>query len=396
MTERATAVLEHLEARQEEMKGLLVRLAETESPTRDPTAQGPVLDILEDELRSADMTTLRLSGLETGGHLFARPVERRRGRPFQLLLGHSDTVWASGTLDTMPVRSDGDRLRGPGVFDMKGGLVQMIYALHALKELDLEPPVTPVVFINSDEEQGSPESFRHIDRLARRACRALVLEPALGLDGRLKTARKGVGRFVVRVLGRSAHGGLEPEVGASAILELSHVIQMMYELADPERGITVNVGEIAGGTAANVVAAESRAVIDVRVPDEEAAREVERAIQGVEAVTPGTRLEIEGRVGRAPMERTPRNQALWHMAERLAAELDLDVDEGTSGGASDGNIASRHTATLDGLGPVGDGAHALHEFIHLDSMPERTALLTLLLLAPPQEEPGESPDRGAA
>lgn len=386
MTERASAVLEYLEARQEQMKALLVRLAEVESPTRDPSAQYPVLDMLQEEMRSVGMETLRLSGRETGGHLFARPAERRRGRPFQLLLGHCDTVWARGTLETMPVRSDGDRLKGPGVFDMKGGLVQMIYALRALRELDFESPVVPVVFINSDEEQGSPESFRHIDRLARRACRALVLEPALGLDGRLKTARKGVGRFVVRVLGRSAHGGLEPEVGASAILELSHVIQMMYELADPERGITVNVGEIAGGTAANVVAAESRAVVDVRVPDEEAAREVERAIYAIEAVTPGTRLEIEGHVGRAPMERTPRNRALWHMAERLAEELELDVEEGISGGASDGNIASRHTATLDGLGPVGDGAHALHEFVDLDQMPERTALLTLLLLAPPETE----------
>lgn len=383
MTDRAAAVLEHLRGRREEMKELLVRLAERESPTRDPAAQGPVLELLATELERAGMKTLRLSGDATGGHLYARPARRGRGRAFQLLIGHCDTVWMEGTLESMPVREDGDVLRGPGVFDMKGGLVQLVYALHTLDRLELEPTVSPVVFINSDEEQGSPESWRHIDRLARRANRAFVLEPALGLDGRLKTARKGVGRFVVRVVGKSAHGGLEPEAGASAILELSHVIQSLYELADPERGITVNVGEIAGGTASNVVAADSRAVIDVRVPDREAAREMERALHGLQAETPGTRLEIEGRVGRMPMERTPRNQELWREARRAAAELDLEIEEGTSGGASDGNITSRHTATLDGLGPVGDGAHAVHEFVYLDSMPERTALLALLLLAPP-------------
>lgn len=367
------------------MARLLARLAELESPTRDPTAQQPVLDLLAAELEAAGMATRRLVGRRTGGHLLARPAARRDGRPgraFQLLVGHCDTVWAHGTLDTMPVRREGEVLRGPGVFDMKGGLVQMVYALRVLHELDLVPRVVPVVFINSDEEQGSPESWRHIERLARRVDRAFVLEPALGLDGRLKTARKGVGRFLVRVVGRSAHGGLEPEAGASAIYELSHVIQRLYGLADPDAGVTVNVGEIQGGTAANVVAAESRAVVDVRVPTVAQARAVEDAIRGLEATTPGTRLEIEGEVGRPPLERTPRNRALWQVARRVAAELEIEVDEGISGGASDGNITSRHTATLDGLGPVGDGAHAVHEFVRVDRMPERAALLSLLLLEP--------------
>lgn len=383
-------VLEHLEARQSEMVDLLTRLAEMESPTRDAASQGAVLDLLASEFGALGMETMRLSGRKTGGHLFARPARRAAGTPFQLLLGHCDTVWARGTLASMPVRREGDVLRGPGVFDMKGGLVQMLFALRALHDLGLSPGVTPVVFVNSDEEQGSTESSRHIERLARRASRAFVLEPALGLDGRLKTARKGVGRFVIRVVGRSAHGGLEPEAGASAILELSHVIQMIYRLADPERGVTVNVGEIEGGTAANVVAADSRAVVDVRVPDMVSAHRIEEAIHGLEAVTPGTRLEIEGRVGRPPMERTPRNQALWRYARRAAGELGFEVEEGTSGGASDGNFTSRHTATLDGLGPVGDGAHAVHEFVRVDSMPERTALLALLLLAPESAvDPGE-------
>ncbi|MFW6088209.1 MAG: M20/M25/M40 family metallo-hydrolase [Gemmatimonadota bacterium] len=390
MTGKAAAILAHLEARRDEMTELLVRLAEQETPTRDRASQAPVLDMLGAELEAAGLETLRLSGRATGGNLFARPALRVPGRPFQLLIGHCDTVWARGTLETMPVRVEGDVLRGPGVFDMKGGLVHLLYALRTLHDLELTPPVTPVVFINSDEEQGSPESWRHIDRLARRARRAFVLEPALGLDGRLKTARKGVGHFVIRVVGRSAHGGLEPEAGASAIFELSHVIQTLYRLADPERGVTVNVGEIQGGTAANVVAAASRAVVDVRVPDHEAARTFERAIHDLQPVTPGTRLEIEGRIGRPPMERTPRNQALWRAAERAADELGIEIEQGTSGGASDGNITSRHTATLDGLGPVGDGAHAVHEFVRLDRMPERTALLALLLLAPEQApEPGK-------
>lgn len=383
--QRAAVVRDRLEAQRENMAGLLAKLAELESPTRDPAAQQPVLDLLAAELAAAGMATLRLGGRRTGGHLFARPARRdgaRRPRPFQLVLGHCDTVWSRGTLETMPVRREDERLRGPGVFDMKGGLVQLLYALRTLEELELAPAVAPVVFINSDEERGSPESWRHIERLARRADRALVLEPALGLDGKLKTARKGVGHFVIRIVGKSAHGGLEPEAGASAILELSHVVQRLYGLADSAAGLTVNVGEIAGGTAANVVAAESRAVVDVRVATHEDARRIEEAIRSLEATTPGTRLEIDGRVGRPPMERTPRNRALWRAALRVAHDLGIEIDEGTSGGGSDGNITSQHTATLDGLGPVGDGAHAVHEFVHLDRMPERTALLTLLMLEP--------------
>lgn len=379
---RADAIRTNLEERGEAMTSLLGRLVELESPTRDPAAQRAVLDLLASELGTVGMKVRRVPGRRTGGHLLARPASRPRARPYQLLLGHCDTVWARGSLETMPVRIEDGVLRGPGAFDMKGGLVQLLFALRALEELELAPSVTPAVFINSDEEQGSPESWRHIERLARGASRALVVEPALGLDGKLKTARKGVGHFVVRVVGKGAHGGLEPEAGASAILELSYVIQELYRLADPEKGITVNVGEIEGGTAANVVAPASRAVVDVRVPTLRDARAVERAIHGLRARTPGTRLEIEGEVGRPPMEPTPRNRVLWRAARRVASELELEIDEGLSGGGSDGNITSQHTATLDGLGPVGDGAHATHEFVFLDRMPERAALLALLLLLP--------------
>lgn len=370
-----------------------MRLAEMESPTREPAAQRPVLDLLGEELASVGMGVRRLRGRRTGGHLFARPESRTRGRPLQLLLGHSDTVWGRGTLASMPVRVEGEVIRGPGVFDMKGGLVQLLFALRALRELGFEPAVTPVVFIGSDEEQGSPESWRHIARLARRASRAFVLEPALGPEGRLKTARKGVGHFVIRVRGRSAHGGLEPEAGASAILELSHLVRGLYALADPEKGVSVNVGEVEGGTAANVVASEARAVVDVRVPTRADARAIEAAIRGLEPATPGTRLEIEGGVERPPMERTPRNRVLWRAAREAAADLGLEIEEGLSGGGSDGNITSRHTATLDGLGPVGDGAHAAHEFVRLDRMPERAALLACLLLLPELPAPSGSAGR---
>lgn len=376
-------ILTHLRGRREDVTRFLTTLVAAESPSTVPRAQGPVLDLLALALEDAGLVVRRLPGRTTGGHLFALPRRRPRGAPFQLLLGHCDTVWPLGTVETMPVRVEGDVVRGPGAFDMKGGLAQMALALRALRDLDLIPSVTPAVFVNSDEEQGSPESTRHLLRLARRADRALVLEPALGPEGKLKTTRKGVGRFVVRVVGRGAHGGLDPEAGASAILELSHVIQELYALADAGRGISVNVGQVEGGLAANVVAAEGRAVVDVRVPALGDAGRMERAIRSLRARTPGTRLEILGGFGRPPMEATPRNRALWEAARLAGASLGLRLEEGPSGGASDGNTTSQVTATLDGLGPVGDGAHAAHEFVRLDSLVERAALLVLLLLLPP-------------
>jgi len=300
----------------------------------------------------------------------------------QLLLGHCDTVWPLGTLADMPVTIGDGMLRGPGSYDMKAGLVQMLYALQALHSLEVEPSLAPLVFINSDEEIGSRDSTRHIRRLARVAQRALVMEPSLGLDGKLKTARKGVGRFTVTVKGKAAHAGLNPESGASAILELSYVIQKLFALNDPERGITVNVGTIDGGLSPNVIAPASRASIDVRVVSLEHARRVEASIKALEPVVPGARLEIEGRGGRPPMERTPANQALWRTARDIGREIGLDLKEALAGGASDGNTTSLYTATLDGLGAVGDGAHARHEFVYCDKMAERAAVIALLLLAP--------------
>jgi len=247
--------------------------------------------------------------------------------------------------------------------------------------------VTPVVLVNSDEEIGSRESITTIRRLARIADRTLVLEPALGPEGLLKTTRKGIGRFTITIAGTPAHAGLDPGKGASAILELSHVIQTLHALNDTDRGISVNVGVIEGGVRANVVAASARAVADVRVRTLADARYVEDKIHQLQSVTPGVVLQITGRIGRPPMEATPRNRALWKVARQSADALGLEIGEGEAGGGSDGNHASLLSATLDGLGPVGDGAHATHEHVRLDKLAERTALLAMMLLADPLARP---------
>jgi glutamate carboxypeptidase len=282
----------------------------------------------------------------------------------------------------MPVKIEEGRLHGPGTLDMKGGVTQMLFALRALRDLELEPSVTPVVFVNSDEEVGSPDSKPYVRMLARRVSRAFVLEPSLGIDGKIKTARKGVGRFEISIRGRASHAGLNPEAGASAILELSHVIQQLHALNDPERGTTINVGVIDGGIRPNVVAASARASVDARVATVQDGRRLEEAVYGIQPTTPGVELEITGGIRVAPLERTPRNRLLWESAKSLGAELGFELEEAMAGGGSDGNTTSQYTATLDGLGCVGDGAHADHEHIVIDPSVDRCALLARLLLAP--------------
>lgn len=378
-------LLDHLLAQQDAMAILLRDLALLESPSLDAASQAPVFARLAAELEASGLRTRRLPGprnRRSGGQLWAVRRERRRGTPTQLLIGHCDTVWPVGTLASMPAEIRDGRLSGPGVYDMKAGLVQGIFALRALHDLGLEPEVEPAFFINSDEEIGSVESLPRIQRLARRVHRVFVLEPALGPEGKLKTRRKGSLRFSIRILGRAAHSGLEPEKGASAILELARVIQKLYALEDPERGITVNVGTVSGGMRANVVAPEARAELDVRVLTWEDATRLEKNIQGLAPSTPGTSLEIKGGIDRPPLEATPGNRVLWEAARRRAADLGIPLDEGTAGGASDGSLTSRIVPTLDGLGAVGDGAHAVHEHVLLNRMPERAALLASLLLEP--------------
>jgi glutamate carboxypeptidase len=382
------ALLAHLFARQEEMGALLRDLASLESPSLDPATQEPLFARLAAELAASGMRSRRLAGKVSGGQLWALRRQRKRGSPAQLLLGHCDTVWPVGTLAAMPVEVRGGRLSGPGVYDMKAGLVQGIFALRALHDLGLEPQVEPAFFINSDEETGSVESLPRIERLARRMGRVFVLEPSLGPEGALKTRRKGSLRFTIRTFGKAAHSGLDPEKGASAIRELARVIDRLYALADPERGVTVNVGVIAGGLRANVVAPEARAELDIRVLATADAERIEREVLALTAVTPGTRLLVEGGIDRPPLEPTAGNRALFAAAQRRAEELGINLGEGTAGGASDGSLTSRITPTLDGLGAVGDGAHAAHEHVILDRLPERAALLASLLLEPMTPSPG--------
>ena len=365
------------------MAALLADLVTIESPSNDAASQQPILQRLKDEFESLNCKVRIIPGNNSGGHLFCRSGERAITPCSQLMLGHCDTVWPLGTLDTMPLQTEGGMMRGPGIYDMKAGLVEMIFALKTLHQLQLQPEVMPVVFINSDEEIGSRESTRYVRRLAKVVDRVLVLEPSLGPTGKLKTARKGVGRFTIQVYGKAAHAGLDPGAGASAILELSHVIQKLFALNDPENGVSVNVGVIDGGTRANVIAPESNAVIDVRVETKVDGQRIENIIHSLQPEDPSVTLNVEGQIGRPPMERTPANRQLWNVATELADILNIDLEQGTAGGGSDGNTTSLYTATLDGLGAVGDGAHAAHEFIYIDQLPKRCALLTALLLAPP-------------
>jgi glutamate carboxypeptidase len=380
---RATSrVIDWLRERESAMCDLLAQLARAESPTLAAGAQREAFELLGEAFMALGFAVRRVPGRGAGDHLLAHPRDRQRGHPYQLLVGHLDTVWPLGTLEQMPVRAVDGRLYGPGVFDMKGGLVQMLFALRALSELDLTPTATPVAFVVSDEELGSSDSERHLLRLARSAARAFVLEPAFGPSGKLKTERKAAGAFRLEVAGKASHAGVSPGEGVSAILELSYQIQRLFALNDADRGTTVNVGAIDGGLRANVVAPIATAAVDVRVRTEDDARRVEAAIRGLAPVQEAATLRVTGSFGRPPMSRTARNRALWLAARRIGTELGLSLEEAGVGGASDGNLTSLYTATLDGLGPVGDGAHAEHEHVEISRLPERAALLALLLLTP--------------
>jgi glutamate carboxypeptidase len=249
-----------------------------------------------------------------------------------------------------------------------------------------------VVFVNTDEEVGSPDSRRGLELLARQASRAYVLEGSYGPSGLLKVGRKGVGRYVIRAFGTAAHAGLEPGEGASAVLEISHQIQRLLELNDIDRGVTVNVGTVDGGLLPNVIAPEASAHIDVRVFAAEDAHRVDAAIRALRPVDEKIRIEIEGGFDRPPMERNAANEQLWCRALSIGAELGLELDAAVVGGASDGNLTSQYTPTLDGLGAVGGGAHRVDEHVVVEAMAERAALLALLLMAPlSASEPG-APD----
>jgi len=381
--ETAQNIRRYLEGQKSAFLEDLSHYVKIESPSTSAPHLFHAFHFLIEQFDKLSYHTCWVPGIESGGYLYARPKRKNKAKKYQLLIGHTDTVWPVGTLDEMPIKKENDKLLGPGVYDMKAGIIQIIYALKCLKALEIEPSVMPLILINSDEEVGSKESTSCIKRLAKIVTRAFILEPSLGYDGKLKTRRSGVGKYIVNIKGEAAHAGLDPGKGASAIVELSHVIQKLFALNDPSKGISVNVGMIDGGVRANVVAPESSATVDVRVPSKSDAYKIDKAIKQLQPENPNIQLNIEGGIGRPPMEGTKENRKLWEVAKENGKRLYIELKEATAGGGSDGNTTSQYTATLDGLGAIGDGAHARHEFAFLSKSIERTALLTLLLLEEP-------------
>lgn len=351
----------------------LVRL---ESPSTGKAAVDRCGDELSARLAQLGASVTRLKQAIRGDHVRA---EFAGSAKQVLILGHIDTVWPVGQLDRMPLREENGRLYGPGVFDMKSGVALAMLALRALRDLRV-PGVPRVVMLwTTDEEIGSGTSRAAIEEAARRSAAVLVLEPSLP-GGAAKTSRKGCGEFTLTVHGISAHAGLDPSKGASAIHELAHQIVAMQSLQDLARGITLNVGVIEGGSRTNVVADRAVAHIDVRVPAMTDAGRIEEAMQQLKPRLSGTRLEIRGGVGRPPLERGPHVVRLYEAARHAAAELGRELGEGGTGGGSDGNFtAALGVPTLDGLGPSGDGAHAVHEHVLLADLPWRAALVASLI-----------------
>jgi glutamate carboxypeptidase len=293
-----------------------------------------------------------------------------------LLLGHFDTVYPLGTLATMPCRIDKDRLHGPGVLDMKSGVALMLYAIEALKEWHKTLPRPITVFLVSDEEVGSSSSRKITEALARKSAAVFVLEPAAGLRGAVKTARKGVGDYTLTVKGVAAHAGLDPGKGHSAIVELARQIAAVSKFNHLQQGISVNPGVIRGGTRTNVIAAEAVVEIDVRIKNAKQAKGLDRKMRALKPFDKHCTLAVEGGINRMPMERNAGVAALYTKAQAIAEELDWQLDEAAVGGGSDGNFtAGIGIPTLDGMGGVGEGAHAVHEYIVIPELPRRALLL---------------------
>ncbi len=306
------------------------------------------------------------------------PARRPQGQV--LVLGHLDTVYEKGTLARMPFRVAGGRALGPGVFDMKGGLLVALGAVDVLLACGFTPRRRIVFLWTSDEEIGSHAVRNVLEREARRSDAALVLEPAAGPRGLLKTARKGVGDYVLRVTGKAAHAGLEPGSGVNAIHELALQVARVMRFGDARRGTTVNVDIVQGGTRSNVIAEQARAVVDVRCTRMSDAARLEKKFRALRPILPGAKLEVTGGIERPPMERLPGTVNLFRTAQRLGRAMGITLGETMVGGGSDGNFtAALGVPTLDGLGAVGNGAHSPEEFILVRSLPERAALLAGLL-----------------
>ena len=367
-------------SRQKQIVALIREMVECESPSDDPAAVNRFVDLLGDVAPSfARVKTV--PGGRFGRHLLCAFDLFGKKKAGQILaLGHSDTVWPLGTLASMPFRHKDGRLWGPGALDMKAGIAFFICAMRILRDLEVPVAHKVVMQINSDEEVGSESSRALTEKNAQRSKAVLVLEPASGLDGKLKTARKGIGDYTVTVRGKATHSGLDFAGGASAILELARQLEKIAGFTDLRRGITVNPGVISGGTRVNVVAAEARAEVDMRIPRMKDAAALDRKFRALRPVDRRCTIEVSGGMNRPPLERSPAIAQLFRKARKLAREMGVALDESMVGGGSDGNFtAALGVPTLDGLGAVGEGAHALNESILIDRIPDRTALLAKLV-----------------
>ena len=378
----ANEILNWLTARQNEMVASVREIVLRESPTHDKQACDELAELLAQEFEHLGGEIKFHRQREAGNHLQINFAGRDRRKPV-LLLGHFDTVYELGALQTMPWSERQGRLSGPGVFDMKAGIVQMMFALWALRESAGGLPRPVKVLLVSDEEAGSATSRAVTEKLARQCAAVLVCEPS-GPGGALKTARKGVGSFRLKVTGRSAHSGLDFEKGQNAILELAHQILAVSQMTDLERGITLNVGVIRGGTRTNVVPSEAIAEIDIRIAHKSDGAPMEKRVRQLRPVNQKCKLEIEGGINRPPLERTKHVAELFALARSIARGLGFALREIAVGGGSDGNFtAGIGIPTLDGLGAVGDGAHAAHEHVIASELPRRAALLAGLIEAIP-------------
>ncbi len=368
--------------RQNEIIRLICKLVEAESPSGDFEGSRKVVDLLVEAARAipAIDSVERIPVPGYGEHFRARAFSSHpEGAGATLLLGHTDTVHPRGALGAQSARVEGERLHGPGVFDMKASCALALEVLHALASLDCAPQRPVVLLLTCDEEAGSMTGRQLVEEEARRAAQALVLEPPAP-GGRVKTARKGVGMWTVTAHGIAAHAGLNPEAGASAILELARHTEHFHSMNDLASGLSLNVGVMRGGTRSNVVAAEAEIDLDARFSRREQVRRLDEFMSDLRPFDERVRLTVKGGINRMPMERTPGVVKLYHRAREIAASLDFELGERAVGGASDGNfVAALNVPVLDGLGIDGDGAHAAHEHILIPDIARRGALLAGLV-----------------
>ena len=367
--------LRYFESRNEALVETIREFVEVESPSDNKPAGDRMGTILANKFETLGGQATVHRAEDYADNIQIDFPGREAVKPV-LLLGHFDTVYPLGTLAKMPCHVTNGRLHGPGVLDMKSGIALMFYAIEALKAWHGTLPRPVTVFLVSDEEVGSSSSRKITEALARKSAAVLVLEPAAGLRGAVKTARKGVGEYTLTVEGVAAHAGLDPGKGHSAIVELARQIASISKLNDLKQGISVNPGVIRGGTRTNVIAAEAVVEIDVRIKSASQAKSLDRKIRGLKPFDKRCQLCVEGGINRLPMERTAGVAALYKKAQGIAKQLDWKLEEAAVGGGSDGNFtAGMGIPTLDGLGGVGEGAHAVHEHIVISELPRRALLL---------------------